>query len=230
MPSSTLPSVKTSFLPLSSHSPFSVCSSSPTPSSLSSSQTPKHQFATLNYFHWDPRFVHEKPYELLTDGPPGFPSTNFEFRPAPRKQVVRDLRGPGENEEGGFTLDGCGFAVRMWGCEGWEDEEGKGGKVEEDGHGHGIKERRGAGAWTKETVEMKWLKRVEEELKREFTGDGKGSTGSREVEVKVFDWRVSLVFFRLLVSERVPGSLSAELFVLHITGGESFCYFPVVAC
>ena len=67
----------------------------------------------FNYFKWEPKFAHVKPYVLLMDKPAahhGFPETNFDVETGP-DEVVVDMRG----REAEFNLDRHGFAVRKSG-------------------------------------------------------------------------------------------------------------------
>jgi hypothetical protein len=61
----------------------------------------------FNYFQWDPKFDHEKPYYLYTDPPPGYPPTNLVTRPG-KPEEIHDIRG----REHHFNLDDHAFAFR----------------------------------------------------------------------------------------------------------------------
>lgn len=69
-----------------------------------------NRLTRFNYFKWEPKFAHIKPYLLLMDKPAGhvdFPETNFNVEAGP-DEVVADMRG----REAEFSLDRHGFAVR----------------------------------------------------------------------------------------------------------------------
>lgn len=69
-----------------------------------------NRLTRFNYFKWEPKFAHVKPYVLLMDKPAGhvdFPETNFNVEAGP-DEVVADMRG----REAEFSLDWHGFAVR----------------------------------------------------------------------------------------------------------------------
>ncbi|KAI8634669.1 putative 7 alpha-cephem-methoxylase [Xylariaceae sp. FL1651] len=59
----------------------------------------------FNYFQWQDKFKHEKPYYLYVDPPPGHPNANFTTAPG-GTEVIRDVRG----KEHEFNLDDHGFS------------------------------------------------------------------------------------------------------------------------
>lgn len=68
-----------------------------------------NRLTRFNYFKWEPKFAHVKPYVLPMDKPAGhvdFPETNFDVE-AGHDEVVADMRG----REAEFSLDRHGFAV-----------------------------------------------------------------------------------------------------------------------
>lgn len=73
---------------------------------------PSHITATedeivkLNYFQDSEIFKHEKPYEVLSQAPPGKAKSNFQLRPG-QPETIHDLRGLRTD----FNLDQHGFQV-----------------------------------------------------------------------------------------------------------------------
>ncbi|KAK1831672.1 putative 7 alpha-cephem-methoxylase [Podospora conica] len=67
---------------------------------------------SFNYFKWESKFAHVKPYVLLLNnlkpaGHEDFPETNFDTEEGP-EEIVTDMR----DREAEFSLDAHGFAVR----------------------------------------------------------------------------------------------------------------------
>ncbi|KAF5667726.1 hypothetical protein FDENT_12034 [Fusarium denticulatum] len=64
------------------------------------------EIVRLNYFQDSEVFKHEKPYEVLSQAPPGMAKCNFQLRPG-QPETVHDLRGLRTD----FNLDQHGFQV-----------------------------------------------------------------------------------------------------------------------
>ncbi|KAK2484404.1 hypothetical protein H9L39_02384 [Fusarium oxysporum f. sp. albedinis] len=67
---------------------------------------PEDETARLNYFQDSDIFEHEKPYEILSQAPPGIERSNFQLRPG-QPETIHDLRGLRTI----FNLDQNGFQV-----------------------------------------------------------------------------------------------------------------------
>ncbi|KAK1750107.1 hypothetical protein QBC47DRAFT_124929 [Echria macrotheca] len=70
---------------------------------------PRDETARLNYLVWKDDFRTEKPYEILSAIPKGFPKTNFVVKPGPHDEIMHDIRG----RDTEFTLDANGFEIRQ---------------------------------------------------------------------------------------------------------------------
>ncbi|QKD53705.1 uncharacterized protein FOBCDRAFT_239441 [Fusarium oxysporum Fo47] len=67
---------------------------------------PEDEIVRLNYFQDSDIFEHEKPYEILSQAPPGIERSNFQLRPG-QPETIHDLRGLRTI----FNLDQNGFQV-----------------------------------------------------------------------------------------------------------------------
>ncbi|EXA31800.1 hypothetical protein FOQG_15837 [Fusarium oxysporum f. sp. raphani 54005] len=67
---------------------------------------PEDEIVRLNYFQDSEIFEHEKPYEILSQAPPGIERSNFQLRPG-QPETINDLRGLRTI----FNLDQNGFQV-----------------------------------------------------------------------------------------------------------------------
>ncbi|RKK75530.1 hypothetical protein BFJ69_g7595 [Fusarium oxysporum] len=67
---------------------------------------PEDEIVRLNYFQDSEIFEHEKPYEILSQAPPGIERSNFQLRPG-QPETIHDLRGLRTI----FNLDRNGFQV-----------------------------------------------------------------------------------------------------------------------
>lgn len=66
----------------------------------------KNETAQLNYIKWEDKFETEKPYEVLSEVPAGFPRSNFSCSPA-APEAIEDIRGREEL----FNLQDHGFQI-----------------------------------------------------------------------------------------------------------------------
>lgn len=66
----------------------------------------KNETVQLNYIEWQDKFATEKPYEVLSEVPAGFPRTNFSCSPA-ASETIHDIRG----REKLFNLQDHGFQI-----------------------------------------------------------------------------------------------------------------------
>lgn len=65
------------------------------------------EHAKLNYIQWDNKFLHEKPYQIISNAiasKAGVETKNFSVAEGPL-EIIRDVRGTTSN----FTLDSHGF-------------------------------------------------------------------------------------------------------------------------
>ena len=70
------------------------------------SQVPEDEVARLNYIQNSNIFSRQKPYEVLSEIPPGLEKRNFRLRPG-AAETIRDIRG----RESHYDLDRNGFQV-----------------------------------------------------------------------------------------------------------------------
>jgi hypothetical protein len=79
------------------------------PQVYANSETPqnvKNETIQLNYIEWQDKFATEKPYEVLSEVPAGFPRSNFSCSPAV-PETIEDIRG----REKLFNLQDHGFQI-----------------------------------------------------------------------------------------------------------------------
>jgi hypothetical protein len=71
------------------------------------SDSSRHESVRLRYIRWKDEFDSEKPYEILSEVPDGFPKSNFAMDFGP-EEIIYDVRG----QESQFNLDNHAFEIR----------------------------------------------------------------------------------------------------------------------
>ncbi|KAH8807701.1 hypothetical protein F5884DRAFT_900056 [Xylogone sp. PMI_703] len=71
------------------------------------SDSAQHESVRLRYIQWKDEFDFEKPYEILSETPEGFPRSNFTISLGP-EETIHDIRG----QESKFNLDNHAFEIR----------------------------------------------------------------------------------------------------------------------
>jgi hypothetical protein len=68
----------------------------------------RHEIIRLSYIQWKDEFNVEKPYEVISQAPEGFPKSNFSVDFGP-EEIIHDVRG----QETKFNIDDHAFEIRM---------------------------------------------------------------------------------------------------------------------